>query len=153
MAEMCSLFIGGREVITFTGLPLPPTSNNQYSMIRRGSKIFHVPSEQLRKFKDAMKQYPLRYATLYQESRKKAQEWKEKNSPLELRCVFYFHRNRLFTKDNRFKRLDVSNRLKASHDCLSEMLGIDDSSFFRIYAEKTFIDDDEMFSAEISPIF
>lgn len=55
----------------------------------------------------------------------------------------YFKKERLFTKDGRIKKLDISNRIKSCEDCLCNSIGIDDSQIFRVVAEKCVTDFDE----------
>ena len=40
------------------------------------------------------------------------------------------------TKAGETRRSDVSNRIKAVEDCISEGLGVDDSQFWEVYARK-----------------
>jgi len=139
------------EYVLFEDLPMPPTSNHQYISITRRGRTYRVASEELRTFKELMSMYP----NIFPDFKVKfhiVQDWAARKRPLEIRCTFYFKRERLFTKDNRFKRLDVSNRLKASHDSLSEILEIDDSYFFKVVAIKAVTQGEESFSAEIRPI-
>jgi hypothetical protein len=122
--------------IIFANLPMPPTSNNQYASLRRGNKIIRVPSTGLRLFKDAMQKYALTCMQQIHASRQLTQSWIRDKKPLEITCVFFFHKSRLISKKNDFKKLDVSNRVKAAHDSIADMLGIDDCRFFRVVAEK-----------------
>lgn len=55
----------------------------------------------------------------------------------------YFKRERLFTKDGRIKKLDISNRIKSVEDCICKAIGIDDSQIFRVVAEKCVTDCEE----------
>jgi hypothetical protein len=48
---------------------------------------------------------------------------------LKVDVDFFFQRQEILTKKNTLKRNDPSNRLKALHDQLSELLGIDDTYF------------------------
>lgn len=62
-----------------------------------------------------------------------------KNKPLGLSLHFYFKtiENKSYAKtDNRFKRIDVSNRIKILEDAISETLGIDDCQFIFVFAKK-----------------
>lgn len=132
---------------------MPPTSNHMYHLVRRGPKTYHVPSSELKKFQNAMVIYPITrpYIPNY---RKLIKNWVDLKYKLQIHCGFYFRRDRLYTKEGKFKKLDVSNRLKAAHDGVAKMLGIDDSAFFRISAEKyNYMNvGEEMFSVEISPL-
>lgn len=135
--------------VLFTGLPMPPTSNNQYRLCYRGGKMLHRATHQLTRFKELMNKYPLTCASQFMASKQLIQSWK--GVPLEITCVFFFHKSRLINRKGEFKRLDVSNRLKAAHDSICRLLEIDDSQFFRVIGEKAFCADslDENFCVEI----
>lgn len=122
--------------IRLAGLPVPPSSNNQYLTIRRGGSIRHVASRELIQFKKAMKDYNLRSWTQNGERRAQIKKWLEMGCVLEITTTHFFHYSSLFTKRGTPKRMDVSNRIKAIHDELAEMLGFDDSLFFRVTALK-----------------
>lgn len=144
----------GRESVVLRDLPIGPSSNNQYLLLRRGKKTYHVPSKELTLFKKAMEYYAIKFPTNYLHSKTLIDEWVGANKLLEIYCVFYFKREKLFSKKNEPKKLDVSNRLKASHDSLSKMFGIDDKLFFRVFAEKCVCPDgmEEMMCVEIIPL-
>lgn len=56
-------------------------------------------------------------------------EWKHAQC-FSVDSYFVFKRERIWSQKNEPKRLDASNRLKAFHDSLSSVLGIDDKYFF-----------------------
>lgn len=120
----------------FTQLPMPPSSNNQYYLARRGPKVYHIASDELKGFKASMAAYPLMRSVIFELNKNLVRNWVEQGYTLEIRSIFFFHENRLFTKKNTTKRLDCSNRIKALHDQLCNIIGIDDSLFFKVYAEK-----------------
>lgn len=139
------------NTVIFSNLPIPPSSNNQYCMKKIGGRIRHIRSRELREFRDQMAKYAQQHAEQVLLSRQLVAQWLKTSRPLEIECVFFFHRHRLISKQNKFKKLDVSNRLKAAHDCIAEMLGIDDSAFFRVVGEKALCHDtlNEHFCFEI----
>jgi len=143
----------GKSYVLLTKLPIPPSSNNQYALVRRGHKTFHVPSKKLTQFQAKMQAYPYTNPDLYLIHKQAIHQWLKEGYPLEIRCLFFFRRDRIFTKKNTVKRLDVSNRIKALHDCLCKLLEIDDSLFFRVTAEKVVSEEnlEEMTCVEIMP--
>lgn len=142
-----------RTSAIFSKLDMPPTSNNMYFLARRGAKTFHIPSDELKKFKTSILQYKYTQPQEYLTNLKLVQSWVNAGKALEVRCLFFFKRIRLLTKDNRPKKIDVSNRIKALHDSVSELMQIDDCYFFRISAEKVIsLTDQEMCYVEILPI-
>lgn len=136
-------------------LDIPPSSNNQYLLVSRGRKTFHVPSKELTTFKTHVSSYPLRYPSEFKHALKQMKDWivSGKNT-FEITCSFYFRYSRIYTKQGNPKRLDCSNRLKSIHDCVSLLFGIDDSLFFKIHAEKKICGDlfPEKTIVEILPI-
>lgn len=134
--------------ISFFEIPLPPSSNNQYRSFVKGGKITHVSSKELVAFKSAMERYFLSDMTFLKFAREKLS-----GSPLHFHTDFYFLRKRLFTKEGSFKRLDVSNRLKALHDCFAKALLIDDSYYVEISAKKYPVEDEclERVNVTIAP--
>lgn len=125
-----------KTYVLFTKLPLPPSSNHQYTLARRGQKTYHVASAHLKAFQREMNQYPQTCRDLFLCNQQAIHGWIKEGKALEIRCFFFFKRERLFTKKSVPKKLDVSNRIKALHDCLCRILEIDDSLFFRVIAEK-----------------
>lgn len=55
---------------------------------------------------------------------------------LDLKLIFYFPTEKLFTKAGKPRKLDVSNRIKAIEDAFCRHLDIDDSYIFNIEASK-----------------
>lgn len=142
------------ESIIIRDLPLPPSSNNQYLLVRRKGKSYHVSSPELKKFKVEMEEYPLKRPNDFIQNLSLIKAWKEKKLRLEFHSTFYFSYGRIFTKDHRPKKMDVSNRIKALHDCVASMLGMDDSIIFKMVAEKTLakMDEKERVEIQIFPI-
>jgi len=111
-------------------LPLPPSLNHAYVNIARGRKksaaavFFEIAARGL--IGDAMALRPL--ASLA-------------NEPLVLRVEIEIDaiENKGWSSGKsktRYKRLDVSNRIKLVEDVLCSMLGIDDSQFMSVTAVK-----------------
>lgn len=126
----------------FANLPIPPSSNNQYALVRRAcrqtgkTKTYHIPSVELTQFKKQMKEYPFRDGTNFLLNKHRVREWVGKGHLLEARAYFFFKKEKLLTLKHTPKKLDVSNRIKAIHDSLCDLLGIDDCLFFKVTAEK-----------------
>lgn len=118
----------------FDGILMPPSSNKAYNSFVRGGRIRHVCAPELVNFKRSFGVYCLLNRALFRVAREGIAG--VKSPRLWVNCDFYFLQSQLYTKDERLKRLDVSNRLKALHDCMAEALGIDDSLFMEIKATK-----------------
>lgn len=120
-------------------IPIPPTSNNLYSSVR-GRLIKSIEG---RKYEAALKLYSLRNFKLIE----KIKEQLKPNDTLRVECYFIFHKNRIISKKGEYKKLDATNRIKALHDALSEMIGIDDKQFISISADKIIcenVDDEQV---------
>ena len=106
-------------------LPMPPSVNKLY-FVKSGRK--HMSSEG-KEIKARMKGIVLKEAV--------GALWlkEAQNSALEMELSLYFPavENKGWPKKakSRYKRVDITNRVKLLEDALSEALGIDDSVFFK----------------------
>ena len=115
---------------------MSPSSNSQYKVIRRGGKNYFVASAELQKFKRQMEFYKRQNLKTIQDAKELVNSWLKNGYKLEIKTYFYFEYSHIFTQKGYPKKLDVSNRIKALHDCFCDMLGIDDSLFFAVVAIK-----------------
>jgi Holliday junction resolvase RusA-like endonuclease len=113
--------------ISFTGIPLPPSSNNCYANGRRGGRF---KSLKMRLWERDFATWAIEYAQTFAIARSLLAPRLKPGMVLAVHCTFYFKRSRILTKDGRPKKNDTSNYLKGLHDALSGALGIDDSWFF-----------------------
>lgn len=111
--------------VKWEGFPLPPSSNNMYATVGKR----RIKSVQMRQFESAV----LRWSY----ARRKGIDWMmaafkdlEATEAIRIDATFYFERSRILCKDGTPKRNDTSNRIKALHDVISELTGIDDSWFW-----------------------
>ena len=49
---------------------------------------------------------------------------------------YWFRHDRVYTKKNTIKRIDVTNFQKILFDCFTELTGIDDCIFFEVFLKK-----------------
>ncbi len=117
---------------------IPPTSNSIYVTIWKQKRI--VKSKEAEAFKQRFisEVVPTYLPWISRMS----------SSPetiYEVTTIFYLDRwdimnkgwfNNPRTAASRYKKMDTGNRLKLIHDCLSEAIGVDDSHFFSIKANK-----------------
>ncbi len=94
-------------------------------------KIRHFPAKGLREFKVAMKAYFLQNHVTMKLAREALS-----GHALSIHTSFGLEKSRILTKKGSFKRLDVSNRLKALHDEFAKALLIDDCCFVQLSALK-----------------
>lgn len=125
--------------LSVLNLPMSPSSNSQYALIRRGTKTFFVSSSELQTYKRHMAAYKRQNLAHVNAVQKQMQGWLVGGMKLGIKTVFHFERSRLFTQKETIKKLDVSNRIKAVHDCFCTMVKIDDSNFFEVIALKKWV--------------
>lgn len=137
--------------IRLVGLPIPPSENNMYVTSFKTRRRF--PSNELKHFKLLMLNYasfnnfPLKYA------REEVLDiLSNPDMGLYVRLFFYFKHDRIYTKKGEFKKMDVSNRIKAIADSVSDILGIDDKVFLAVTCRKVVTCQPESVSLEIRGI-
>lgn len=115
-----------REFITQIILSLPPGANhlhptnfktkrrytsNEYDFFKRKTEEYKKLNRlQLQPFQDDFYQNP---------------------RPLEIERIYYFSHSRIWTKLGRPKKIDTSNFIKALDDAIADIIGLDDSYFFK----------------------
>lgn len=117
-------------MIELFNFPMPPSENQLY---RNVFKIGRVKTQ-------IYKRYEQEFHVWSQINREKLRHAKTSLlgvGPLFLALNFRFLHSQLFTKEDKIKRLDVSNRLKCFIDLLAAGLEFDDSRFFEIHCKKT----------------
>lgn len=131
-----------------TGLPMPPSSNHQYaarSFPGKHGKNYEgprtanfalakiCPTRELEKFekdiKERWKNEGSNLVAVYK-CRAAIREWMLKGLYLKVETFAFFPYFDLFTKEGMPRKMDGTNRLKALHDCMSEILEVDDSWFW-----------------------
>ena len=142
-----------RHAVVLEGLPMPPSSNHQYKLFRRNGKTYHVPSTELKTFKAAITHYTLKNSSQYLACLNLISQWRKEKHLFHCNATFYFKKPRIFTLKGEPRKIDVSNRIKAIHDSVSQMLHLDDSYFFSIGAKKLICKegDEEHVTIEIFP--
>lgn len=121
------------ESITLTGIPLPPSDNQQYKTIVRRSKLSQTKYKSLRVKSDATKKYEKQFSDfilINMQSilrvRKAIKEW---NCVMQVKYYLAMEHDRLYTASGDVRKKDSSNYDKLLQDCLSRALQIDDSLF------------------------
>jgi Holliday junction resolvase RusA-like endonuclease len=111
--------------------PLPPSENQLYRNLPR---VGRVATQELKNYRRECEFWGLANKNI----RELFFSVMEENPQMVLKVDFYFvfKRDRLWTKDNRPKKLDASNRVKAAADQLAKFFNIDDKCFFNVSAEK-----------------
>lgn len=101
--------------------PLPPSSNQLYASVNGR----FIKSTEGRKYDAAVDMYAIREYKILDQFKEMIKE----TDVFNVDMYFVFSRDRLITKKETIKKLDATNRLKASHDGLSKIIGVDDCRF------------------------
>ena len=114
--------------MVITGLPMPPSANALYRNVNRrfGKGSGRVKTNEYKIFESKIKQWAWQNPDQFTLARTFIKQVQSRGDLIRLDLTFFFERSRIITKDQRPKRLDTSNRLKAMHDALANMLGFDD---------------------------
>ncbi len=115
-------------LILFDRFPLPPTANHAYPTGTNGRRH---KSSAMRIFEAEATKWWMVNRPLVTHARKAlgGEIAIDKASMIRVDAWVCFHYGSLFTKDSVRKKMDVSNRIKALHDALSNVLLIDDRYF------------------------
>jgi Holliday junction resolvase RusA-like endonuclease len=120
-------------VYTIKGFPVPPTTNQLYAYAPTYRRM--VKTKVYREYDKAVQLWILGN----QETVSKVRDFLKDLGlfVLDVSAVFHMEQKKIVCANGKPKRNDTSNRLKALHDVLSEViLGVDDSYFWSCSADK-----------------
>lgn len=123
-------------MVTLDELPLPPSSNSQYVSFAFRGKVIHKPAPSYKAFKAAMAYWAQLHPEELRAARTQVAIWRNQGEVFEVDCFIVVPPDKLYTQKGEIRKWDVSNRIKALHDQVAEWLGLDDSHFFVVRAEK-----------------
>lgn len=135
------------DVVNLEGFPLPPSVNNLYLTIGKR----RVKAGDYRLFERAVMVWMKRNAEALDYARQLTILTGPKRF-IHIDTMFYMKRERIFCKDGRPKRNDTSNRIKALHDALATILGLDDCYFWSGGYDKQAVDDDQKVGVSITMV-
>lgn len=119
--------------VWFRGFPMSPSENNMYPTVfsRHKKRFIRVPSADLRQFKKDAELWRLQNLGLVNQTRPILKRTLATSEDALIRVDAYlcFPRDQVYTLKHKRKKMDASNRLKALHDALAEILQIDDRYF------------------------
>jgi hypothetical protein len=125
------------DSIVLQGLPMPPSSNGQYSTVITMKAGFRqtrrVKSKEAVIYARSFQHWSIVNSDKIKEAKAAISSW---NTGLECTMYFIFPKEKLLTQKNQLKKLDVTNRIKQIHDLLVTALDIDDSWYVRTVEEK-----------------
>lgn len=134
-------------MIHISNLPLPPTTNHAYVAMRGGG----------RRLSDEGRAYKAQVRIRLQARHRKEMASLQTDVAYGMRICLYMSnlRNAGYPKSakNRYKTVDVSNRIKLLEDAFAEAGGFDDSQIFSLTVEKVESDQEycEIYLWEIPP--
>lgn len=112
---------------------LPPSLNNMYLHIRKDRKIIRVLAPEGKRFKKEATAHLVKHYAFELTQFKR-------NEPhvlfIRLSTPDLYTKGWPKTAENRYKRFDVSNRIKIIEDVLAELMDVDDSNFVLVGGEK-----------------
>jgi len=117
-------------------IPFPPSGNQMYP-----GKIRRYPSKELKQFKQDMELWA---ALNKKDLDKKSTEFCKQlagGKVVRISRFFFYPYDRIYTKDGRIKKNDVTNRIKAIDDSITDLMGIDDSLIWEGAEFKCIADD------------
>lgn len=120
----------GEILCELKGLPIPPSENHLYKNVPR---IGRVKSLEYRAYESDFNSW----AWVNLKTLKYARQAISGQMKLGLTIDYRMLHSRIYCKDGRVKKMDVTNRLKILIDLLANALQIDDSAFFSVYCKKT----------------
>lgn len=110
---------------TIDNFPMPPSANGLYAFSKMYNRMIKTKAY---KAYDSEVQF---WIAKNQDKLSKLREFaKGLKGVFHIETTFCMQRKSVVCKDGRPKKNDTSNRIKALHDVLSEMIGVDDSYFW-----------------------
>ena len=111
--------------MTFTDFPFPPSVNQIYATIGRR----RVATRELKQFKNEVNLWALKYRKELRELRTSLCEEIKQGKWIKIDLHLCLPFKKIWNLKGGVKIYDAANRVKASHDALSEVLGLDDKYF------------------------
>lgn len=97
-----------------------------------GAKMWRAPSKDLEQYQARVKDWAMEHFVEVRQARESIKHWEA----LEVHLTVCLPKDKLFTQNDDVKRLDITNRVKAAHDSVLGLLGIDDKLVFKATCEK-----------------
>ena len=120
------------ETLIFRNFPMSPSSNSMYSSVN--GRL--IKSKEAKIFVELTQKWSWSH---FQKTQYLKSKWMDQTVRVD--TYFVFTKSRFFTKNGKIRKLDFTNRIKAAHDCFSDILGIDDSMFLEGYFCKKYTND------------
>lgn len=130
-------------------LPIPPTNNHR--LLPSNGRL--IKSSEFRAYDHKIDLWILRNRFKVDDMRKEIEIWIKESYCLNVEMDFIFPYEKIVTKKNEPKRIDVDSRLKVVQDIVSKIIGIDDKWIMQVTAKKILHkSSDEHVSISIKPI-
>lgn len=130
-------------------LAVPPTNNHR--LMPSKGRLIKTP--EFRAYDQKIELWILRNRFKVEEMRRDIERWIKEGYCLDIEMDFIFPLEKIITKKNEPKRIDVDSRLKVVQDTVAKIIGIDDKWIMQITAKKILHrSSDEHVSILIKPI-
>lgn len=125
------------KTMLFSGMPMPPSMNHAYASVELAGVQRRVKGQAMKDYERDVATWALANSSTVRQVRDILKEaLRDRTKRLGIASDFWFQREHILTQAGLPKRNDVSNRIKALHDQLSQLLGIDDCWFWGLTACK-----------------
>lgn len=115
-------------------IPIPPSVNKMYKTVRIKTRAGFIykrgKGEEMRLWERDMAVWAVLNADALRQVSQYVKQNLRVGTVLRVDASFYFKIERIMCKDGKPKRLDTSNYLKALHDVIAALIGVDDCYFF-----------------------
>lgn len=120
------------NIAEFKGLPFPPSVNSLYRHnAGRSEKVARFKTAKAKDWETLLDIWHLKNRRLILEAKAQIHKLLHDNKVfLYIGLEFIVPPQTLYSKQNKLKRIDCTNRIKATLDGLSNILGVDDNRFF-----------------------
>lgn len=115
-------------------IPMPPSSNHIYSTIYQTGR--RAKTRDALQFESDFSKWALVNGYKLGVLKNHLQTFNKKNIKLKFERKFYFLKEKIYYKDGKIKKLDVSNYIKMIDDALAKAINIDDCHIFYGSEEK-----------------
>jgi hypothetical protein len=120
------------QSFTINGFPMPPSVNQLYAWSPRAGRM--VKSKLCGAYERTVGKWILTNGSQLEQLRLFTKDLGA--YVFDVDAMFYMERKAIICKDGKPKKNDTSNRIKALHDVLSSIVGVDDSYFWSLSADK-----------------
>lgn len=120
-------------IIILDNFPIPPSSNAIYRSFfnKKVGRLVHYKSQEMKAYEVLVESWSsTRQQMISSASETLTNLIFDQRNFIRVDAYFGLKPEKLWNREGSKKKMDVSNRIKALHDCLSNVLAIDDRFFY-----------------------